>query len=175
MGWISSEAGNYVEWMFYGEDWDWSIWLKIECLTEIGSRRCNGSSECVWWSRVWKWERIGEAVDLRLFRKRMWVKSMIQRGLGLYCVCALSCFWVHFCECIFVCACSAWECSCGCTWSCVFVYIFKIFLSFIYSFANPSPCSLSHRDNYPKPQVDSYVCQSAAFSFSLSLLKERSP
>lgn len=34
----------------------------------------------MWWTRVWKWERIKEAVDLTLFRKRMWVKSVMQRG-----------------------------------------------------------------------------------------------
>lgn len=32
----------------------------------------------------------------------------------------------------------------------------------------PSACRLSHQDNYPEPQVDSYVCQSVAFFFLLS-------
>lgn len=34
-----------------------------------------------------------------------------------------------------------------------------------------SACRLSHQDNYPEPQVDSYVCQSAAY-FPSFLLKE---
>lgn len=29
-----------------GEHWDRSVWMKIECLTGIGSRRCNGSTKC---------------------------------------------------------------------------------------------------------------------------------
>lgn len=60
--------------------------LKIECLTGIGSRLCNWRGGGVFkerGSRVWKWERTGEAVDLSLFRKQMWVRSMMQRGPGL--------------------------------------------------------------------------------------------
>ncbi len=73
---------------------------------------------------------------------------------------------------IFLWACPHWEWLCGCTWSCALAYIFKIFVSLMYLLASPSPCRLSHRANYPKPQVDSYVCQSVAF-FIFSYSAER--
>lgn len=68
----------------------------------------------MWWTRAWKWERIGEAVDLRLFRKRMWAKSVMWRIARLQtvaaffffflCMRAFMSFWS-----VFACATSAWE------------------------------------------------------------------
>lgn len=41
-------------------------------------------------------EKIREAVDLRLFRKRMWVKSMIQRGSRLVTIAKVVFFFFFF-------------------------------------------------------------------------------
>lgn len=83
--WITKavEGLNHISsWKLCGpevlrEDWDRNIWSSV--WEELAPDIVMGAVS-VWWSRVWKWERIGEAVDLRLFRKRMWVRSMIQRG-----------------------------------------------------------------------------------------------
>lgn len=72
---------------------------------------------CVWWSRVWKWERIGEAVDLRLS----------ESGCGWEAWCGADpSFRPWSCDlaCILVCVCSrhgtecvgAIEVACLCTY-----------------------------------------------------------
>lgn len=111
--------------------------------------------------RVWKWERIGEAVDLRRFRKRMSVRSVllrrapdVDRGLCIlvienvlraFCVTKEAIVWMHL-E-VLGCYAHSWN------------------VRDFHSFAGLLPCSLSHQDNYTQPQVDSYVCQMAAYYF----------
>lgn len=96
------------------EDWWKSIWLNMAIWQEAASDGIMGALS-MWWSRVWKWERIREAVDLMLFRKRMWVRSVILSGPRLETVTAFvwlwartrSCAWEYICMFALVCACLA--------------------------------------------------------------------
>lgn len=80
--------------------------VECGCWTGIGFRHYNGCSEYVDGSTVWKWEKIGEAVDLSLFWKRMWVRNVILTGPRLCNMYVIMYFCVHVHVCCCVCMCS---------------------------------------------------------------------